>query len=75
MTTPPFVANWRAAYRFFAAFFFAPFCLLRHLNPPFRWFGLRERRAATTQRTLPPGTSARVSAPSLRGLTPGRRSG
>ena len=40
-------------------------------SPPSRWSGLRAVRRAI-RRTLPPGTSARMSAFSLRGTLPGR---
>ena len=62
---------WRAggSYLFFAAFFFVAFFAI--CNPPFRWLWIAIH--PTTRRTLPPGTSARALAISLRGLTPGAR--
>ena len=54
-------------YRFFAAFFFAPLLLSSPFESPLSlvvWIARASRR--TTRRTLPPGTSARVSATSLR---------
>jgi len=55
-------------YFFFAAFFFAPFAAFFAIwNPPLHlpvWSVRASRR--TIRRTLPPGTSARMSATSLR---------
>jgi hypothetical protein len=59
----------RRRYLFFAAFFFPPFAFFAIENASLhRWIAGRPVR----QRTLPPGTSARRMATSLRGLTRAR---
>src|SRR6185503_1947480 len=59
------------SYLFFAAFFLPPlaFFAIEDVLPSL--VGLRGQ--ACCRRTLPPGTSARREATSLRGLTPARR--
>ena len=56
-------------YLFFAAFFFPPFAFFAMRNPSLQlvWIAASCR---SVRRTLPPGTLARSSATSLRGLTP-----
>src|SRR6266545_4546585 len=55
-------------YLFFAAFFFPPLAFFAIEDSSLHWW----IAGASRRRTLPPGTSARRSATSLRGLTPDR---
>ena len=65
-----FMAN-RRAYFFFAAFFFEPLAAFFAIgNPPLHVVWMGECPAATTRRTLPPGTSARVPATLASWATP-----
>jgi hypothetical protein len=58
----------RRSYLFFAAFFFAAFFAM--WNPPLHSVVWIASGSPNDRRTLPPGTSARASTTSLRGLRP-----